>query len=111
MPAVRQPLQKLKENDANEQSLPHQGPQPKSLNERKIKLQVEPRQKIKQTYTWQQKIKVLNRLEYYHVVNKASNMVIKMWCPTLDEVSAFFKIPKSTIGRWRKVEVTQKIVQ
>ena len=36
--------------------------------------------------------------------NEASNTGVKMRCPTLDEASIFFKIPKSTIGQWRRTE-------
>ncbi|RPA91907.1 hypothetical protein L873DRAFT_1865633 [Choiromyces venosus 120613-1] len=111
MPPTRTPLRQLKEKDANERGLRHRGPQPKSLNQQKIRLMVTPKQRVERTYTRWQKIEVLNWLEFYQVPNDMRNMTIKMRAPTLDEASAFFKIPKSTIGRWRKPEVLQKIVQ
>ncbi|RPA96931.1 hypothetical protein L873DRAFT_1923342 [Choiromyces venosus 120613-1] len=111
MPPTRTPLRQLKEKDANERGLRHRGPQPKSLNQRKIRLTVTPKQRVERTYTQPQKIEVLNWLEFYQVPNDMRNTTIKMRAPTLDEASAFFKIPKSTIGRWRKPEVLQKIVQ
>ncbi|RPA98978.1 hypothetical protein L873DRAFT_1789913 [Choiromyces venosus 120613-1] len=111
MAPTRTPLRQLKEKDANERGLRHRGPQPKSLNQSKIRLTVTPKQTVERTYTQQQKIEVLNWLEFYRVPNDMQNTTIKMRAPILDDASAFFKIPKSTIGRLRKPEVLQRIVQ
>ena len=55
---------------------------------------------MERSYTRQQKIEVLNWMKYYRVPNEAFNTGVKMRCPTLDEASIYFKIPKSTIGQW-----------
>ena len=65
-------------------------------------MQIEPRKRVERSYTGQQKIEVLNWMKYHRVPNEASNTGVRMRCPTLDEASMFFIIPKSTIGRWRK---------
>ena len=74
-------------------------------------MQTEPCQRVERSYPRRRKIEVLCWLKYYRGPNTMQNTAVKMRPPTLDEASTFFKIPKSTIARWRKPENMQKIIE
>jgi len=71
---------------------------------------MKPTQRVERSYSRERKIKVLLWIKYYRLKQEVPNTAIETRPPSLDEASMFFKIPRSTIARWTRPDVSEGIL-